>query len=366
METIKKPLILIVDDTPKNLQLLSNILHDKGYNICISTSGGRALETVNTEAPDLILLDIQMPVMDGFETFKALKLNPKAKDIPVIFLTAVVEPEKILQGFELGAVDYITKPFSIPELTARVATHIEIKRSREKLLELNATKEKLFSIISHDLRSSLGSVLCLSDLLLENLEQYPKSKIRQFVNNIYQSSKNTFELLENLLDWSRLQTEKLTQRKEKHNLKNNIDNIFQLYSEIAKKKRITLQNNIRPDVLIYCDIDMTKTVLRNLISNAIKFTNAEGLVSLNFIENDTNIEIQITDSGVGIMAENIPNLFSIEKNISTLGTNNEKGTGLGLMLCKELIEKQGGKIWVESELGEGSIFKFTLKNIEST
>ena len=111
---------------------------------------------------------------------------------------------------------------------------------------------------------------------------------------------------------------------------------------------------------------MTKTALRNLISNAIKFTNAEGLVSLNFIENDTNIEIQITDSGVGIMAENIPNLFSIEKNISTLGTNNEKGTGLGLMLCKELIEKQGGKIWVESELGEGSIFKFTLKNIEST
>lgn len=366
METIRKPLILIVDDTPKNLQLLSNILHDKGYNICISTSGSRALETINTEAPDLILLDIQMPVMDGFETFKALKLNPKAKDIPVIFLTAVVEPEKILQGFELGAVDYITKPFSIPELTARVATHIEIKRSREKLIELNATNEKLFSIISHDLRSSLGSVLSFSDLLLENLEQYPKSKIQQFVNNIYQSSKNTFELLENLLDWSRLQTERITQRIEKHHLKNNIDNIFQLYSEIAKKKQITLQNNIRPDVLIYSDIDMTKTVLRNLISNAIKFTNAEGLVSVNFIENDTNIEIQITDSGVGIMAENIPNLFSIEKNISTLGTNNEKGTGLGLMLCKELIEKQGGKIWVESELGKGSIFKFTLKNIEST
>jgi len=366
METIKKPLILIVDDTPKNLQLLSNILHDKGYNICISTSGSRALETVNTETPDLILLDIQMPVMDGFETFKALKLNPKAKDIPVIFLTAVVEPEKILQGFELGAVDYITKPFSIPELTARVATHIEIKKSREKLIELNATKEKLFSIISHDLRSSLGSVLSFSDILLENLEQYPKSKIRQFVNNIYQSSKNTFELLENLLDWSRLQTERLTQRKEKHNLKNNIDNIFQLYSEIAKKKQIALQNNIRPEVLIYCDIDMTKTVLRNLISNAIKFTNAEGLVAVNFIENDTNIEIQISDSGVGITAENIPNLFSIEKNISTLGTNNEKGTGLGLMLCKELIEKQGGEIWVESELGKGSTFKFTLKNIEST
>src|ERR1035437_3194412 len=181
METIKKPLILIVDDTPKNLQLLSNILHDKGYNICISTSGSQALESVNTEAPDLILLDIQMPVMDGFETFKALKSNPNSKDIPVIFLTAIIEPEKILEGFELGAVDYITKPFNIPELTARVATHIEIKRSREKLIELNATKDKLFSIISHDLKSSIGSILGISDLLLENFDDYPSDKIRQIV-----------------------------------------------------------------------------------------------------------------------------------------------------------------------------------------
>ena len=364
METIKKPLILIVDDTPKNLQLLSNILHEKGYNICISTSGGRALESVNTELPDLILLDIQMPVMDGFETFRALKMNPKTKDIPVIFLTAVVEPEKILEGFELGAVDYITKPFNIPELIARVATHIEIKKSREKLIELNATKEKLFSIISHDLRGSLGSVLSLSDLLLLNMDNYSSDKIRQFVSNIYQNSKNTFELLENLLDWSRLQTERLTRKIEKHNLQSNVDNIFQLYTEIAKNKHITLQNNISPDVFVYCDIEMTKTVLRNLILNAIKFTNKQGIVSLNSIESDSHIEIQVSDNGLGIVAENLPYLFSIEKNISTLGTNNEKGTGLGLMLSKELIEKQGGSIWVESELGKGSTFKFTLPFVQ--
>lgn len=364
METIKKPLILIVDDTPKNLQLLSNILHEKGYNICISTSGGRALESVNTELPDLILLDIQMPVMDGFETFRALKMNPKTKDIPVIFLTAVVEPEKILEGFELGAVDYITKPFNIPELIARVATHIEIKKSREKLIELNATKERLLSIISHDLRSSLGSVLSLSDLLLLNMDNYSSDKVRQFVSNIYQNSKNTFELLENLLDWSRLQTERLTRKIEKHNLQSNVDNIFQLYTEIAKNKHITLQNNISPDVFVYCDIEMTKTVLRNLILNAIKFTNKQGIVSLNSIESDSHIEIQVSDNGLGIVAENLPYLFSIEKNISTLGTNNEKGTGLGLMLSKELIEKQGGSIWVESELGKGSTFKFTLPFVQ--
>ena len=218
----------------------------------------------------------------------------------------------------------------------------------------------MFSIISHDLRSSLGAVLSFSDLLLENLDKNSLDKIRQFAINIYQSSKNTFELLENLLDWSRLQTGNLTQKMEKHNLQSNIDEICMLFSEIAKNKQITLLNNIHSDVFIYCDIDMTKTVLRNLISNALKFTYNQGLVALNFIENGSNIEIQISDSGVGIIAENIPYLFSIEKNISTIGTNNEKGTGLGLMLCKELIEKQGGMIWVESELGKGTTFKFTL------
>ena len=360
MENLKKPLILIVDDTPKNIQVLSSILHDKGYNICISTSGIQALESLKTEVPDLILLDIQMPEMDGFEVCKLLKSNPETKDIPVIFLTAVIEHEKILEGFELGAVDYITKPFNISELTARVATHIEISRSRAKLTELNATKDKFFSIISHDLRSPLGTILGFSQLLLENLDQYSTDQTRKFIDNIYQTTKNTYELLQNLLDWSILQTGKLTQKIEKNNLKIIADDISLLYGNIAESKGIILQNNILSDVYINCDIEMTKTVFRNLISNAIKFTNSDGLVSVNFIKNASDIEIQISDSGVGIAPENLPYLFLIEKNISTTGTNNEKGTGLGLILCKELIERQDGKIWVESNSGIGTTFKFTL------
>jgi len=360
METLKKPLILLVDDTPANLQLLSNILHDKGYNIGIAISGMQALESVNTDPPDLILLDIQMPEMDGFETFKALKLNPNANDIPVMFLTVVADSEKIVEGFELGAVDYITKPFNIPELTSRVATHIEIKRSREKLTELNATKDKLFSIISHDLKSSVGSIFNITDLLLENFDEYEPDKIRQILTSISQSSKTTFELLENLLDWARLQTGKFTQQIEKLDLKTIIYNTLQLYEVIAKNKSITLQNNILSDISIQGDSNMTQTVLRNLISNAIKFTDADGMVTVNSLESDLQVEIQVSDSGVGIVPENIPYLFSIEKNISTPGTRGERGTGLGLMLCKELIEKQGGKIWVESKLGKGSTFKFTL------
>lgn len=360
MESAKKPLILIVDDTPKNIQVLSSILHDRGYNICIATSGRQALESLKTEAPDLILLDIQMPAMDGFEVCKALKSNPATKEIPVIFLTAVIEHEKILEGFEIGAVDYITKPFNISELNARVATHIEISRSRAKLIELNATKDKFFSIIAHDLRSPFTAILGFSKLLLDNMDRYPADQTRKFVDNIYQTSKSTFELLQNLLEWSIMQTGKHTLKINKNNLKTIVDDISLLYSNIAESKNIILQNNITHDIITFCDVEMTKTVLRNLISNAIKFTDNEGLISINTVINASDVEIQISDSGVGIAAENIPYLFLIERNISTLGTNEEKGTGLGLILCKELIEKQGGKIWVESNSGIGTTFKFTL------
>jgi len=165
---------------------------------------------------------------------------------------------------------------------------------------------------------------------------------------------------ENLMDWSQLQTGVLVPIIEKQNIKLIVEDTFLLSNENAKLKNITLQNNIKKNIFINCDLEMTKTILRNLISNAIKFTKNEGLISINYVEKVSNIEISISDNGVGIATEKIPYLFTIEKNISTLGTCEEKGTGLGLILCKELIEKQGGKIWAESELGKGSNFKFTI------
>ena len=361
MEKLKREhKILIVDDTPKNIQVLSSILHDKGYNICISTSGEQALESVKAEAPDLILLDIQMPVMDGFEISKILKANPETKNIPIIFLTAFVEPEKILKGFELGAVDYITKPFNIPELTARVAAHVEIKQSREKLVALNATKDKFFSIISHDLRNPFSAIVTSSELLQQYIDKNEQGKIQQFATIIHNSVLLVNSLLENLIDWSRIQTGKITPIVEKCNLKTIAYEIHLFCFAMAKNKEITLHNNILTDIWLNCDAEMTKTVLRNLISNAIKFTKNGGVISINSNVNETDVEIQIADNGVGIPPESKPFLFAIEKNISTLGTINERGTGLGLILCKELVEIQRGKIWVESKVGEGSTFKFTL------
>jgi len=360
MEIVKKPLILIVDDTPRNIQVLGNILYETGYNICIANSGYKALELVKTESPDLILLDIQMPEMDGFEVCRLLKSNPDTKAIPIIFLTAVIEPEKILLGFKLGAVDYITKPFNTAELTARVATHIEIKQSREKLLELNATKDKFFSIISHDLRNPFTVILSSTELLQMFVNKNMPEKILKYATSIHNSVLLVNKLLENLISWSQLQTGSLVPNIKKQNLKTITDETYLLANELAKNKNISLQNNITDDIFINCDIEMTKTVLRNLISNAIKFTENEGSISINFIGKETNAEISISDNGLGISPEKLSFLFAIEKKVSTLGTSNEKGTGLGLLLCKELIEKQGGKIWIESEVGKGSEFKFTI------
>lgn len=363
LETLKKPLILIVDDTPKNIQVLSNVLYDKGYNICIATSGKQALESVNTEAPDLILLDIQMPEMDGFEVCKILKSNSDTKKIPILFLTAMIESEKIVQGFELGAVDYITKPFNVAELIVRVAAHIEIKQSREKLQELNTTKDKFFSIIAHDLRNPFGGIMGLSEImelkLAENkIEDVPEFK--KYTQMIFSTSKTAFELLNNLMQWARSQTGEINFDPQKIPVETMISDTIQLVEGIAFKKNITIEKVLNNTQTIYADISLTNTVLRNLLTNAIKFTPHNGKITVSAQEKDEFLEITVMDNGVGIDPKYMNKIFRIDSKFSSLGTDKEKGTGLGLILCKEFVEKQGGTIWVESELGKGSKFIFTL------
>ena len=362
MEIIKKALILIVDDTPKNIQVLGNILHNKGYNICISSSGSNALELVKTEIPDLILLDIEMPGMDGFEVCKALKSNPNTKSIPVIFLTAVVESEKILQGFELGAVDYITKPFNILELTARVATHIEIKQYREKLLELNATKDRFFSIIAHDLKNPFTSLMLSSQFILKHINNnLDVDMIEKKVQVIYKSSKQCNDLLINLLEWAETQTNRINFAPKYQKTNDIIIKCVGITASQANNKNIEVINDIPEDSSLLVDGNLFETIIRNLLTNAIKFTTEYGTITIKLKEDDRFTEISVTDTGIGIPIEIQKKLFRIDSHYMTQGTSKEDaGTGLGLILCREFVEKHGGNIWVESEVGKGSTFKFTI------
>jgi signal transduction histidine kinase len=365
MAELKKPLILIVDDTPKNIQVLGKTLHDLGYNVSIATSGSQALESVRKEYPDLILLDIQMPEMDGFEVCKILKANLNTKEIPIIFLTAVIESEKIVNGFELGAVDYITKPFNTAELNKRVATHIEIKQSREKLKDLNATKDKFFSIIAHDLKNPFSTLLGFSKLLFENAPTYTTDQVQEYAQIMNNTARQSYTLLENLMQWAKSQTGKITVIPRNSSMDDLLLTTIPIVNGSALKKNITIESKISKDDLVYVDNSLTTTILRNLLTNAIKFTKTNGKVIVATQRKGKFLEVSITDTGVGIDPKNIDKLFRIDSKISSPGTDSETGTGLGLILCKEFVEKQGGRIWVTSELGKGSTFTFTLPLMEN-
>ena len=235
-----------------------------------------------------------------------------------------------------------------------------IKNKNAELLQINATKDKFFSIIAHDLKNPFNIILGYSDLLKTEYYDFKEDQRRKLINEIYKSSKSTFELLEDLLLWASSQNNKIEIVKEDLNLKKIIIEAIGVYLPGAEKKRISFDIGVSDKLFINADKFTIKIVIANLFNNAIKFTPHKGNININATRKDNSIEISISDNGVGISPEIIPKLFRTEESISTLGTDNEKGTGLGLLLCKEFVKRHDGLIWVESEIGKGSEFKFTL------
>jgi signal transduction histidine kinase/Tfp pilus assembly protein PilF len=236
----------------------------------------------------------------------------------------------------------------------------ELAENVKKLHELNATKDKLFSIIGHDLRTPFQAIIGFSELLKNDSSQVYTDKMRSKVEHINMAGKNTSALLSNLLEWSRSQTGSIDYKPEKLLLKNSIENEAEILNINAKKKNIIIDISIPEDIVIFADRNMVSTVLRNLISNAIKFTHENGNISVTAIKENGFIKISVADNGIGISPDIIGKIFDIDFQSSAKGTNNETGTGLGLVLCREFVERNGGKIGVESVLGKGSVFSFTL------
>jgi len=229
-----------------------------------------------------------------------------------------------------------------------------------ELYELNASKDKFFSIIAHDLKNPFNTIIGFSDILLEEISSGDLVKGNESARMIHSSAIQTFRLLENLLEWANSQTGKISYKPSPVNLNELLNEDFITLNDMAIRKNIELKRFIPDNLVIMADRNMIKTVLRNLISNAIKFTPKKGKVEVNALTNDKQVEITVSDNGIGMTKETIAKLFRIDANLLTQGTENEKGTGLGLFLCKEFVEKHGGKIWVESETGKGSQFTFTL------
>lgn len=360
--------ILIVDDVMSNVLLLKVLLTNEKFAIATASNGRQALEQVEKENPDLVLLDVMMPDMSGFEVAQHLKSNPNTADIPIIFLTALNSTADIVKGFQVGANDFISKPFNKEELIIRVTHQISLVAAKRLILskteELQRTiagRDKLYSVIAHDLRSPMGSIKMVLNMLILNL---PSEKIGaemyELLTMANQTTEDVFSLLDNLLKWTKSQIGKLNVVYQDVDLVEVTDGVIEIFSMVASLKKIRIHEMKPEKMMVNADIDMLKTVVRNLLSNAIKFSkeNLEVLVKMEEVDGMAVVSVQ--DYGCGISEEGQKKLLHTDTHFSTFGTNNEEGSGLGLLLCKDFVVKNGGKLWFTSKEGEGSIFSFSI------
>ncbi len=352
--------VLIIDDSPQNIDVAKELLELEGYQVYVATSGEKALARVELVEPELILLDIQMPGMDGFETCSELKKNPNTQNIPVIFLTALADIDNLIEGFRYGAVDYVTKPFRAEEVLARVNLHIKLKRLENDLRKANASKNKFFSILAHDMRNPFVSILGMTEILEEDFYGITDEEKISFIRDVRLTAQSAYKLLENLLLWSRSQIGTLKISKGNFNLKDVLKETLSDVSTSVSLKKINIINEIDLDTIVYADRSLIEIVLRNLLSNAVKFTQEEGKIIISSKVESGLCIVSIKDSGTGIKEELKEKLFDIASSKTIVGANNEKGNGIGLMLCKELSVKNGGDIWFESEFGKGATFHFSI------
>lgn len=360
--------ILIVDDVMPNVLLLKVLLTNEKFAIATASNGRQALEQVEKENPDLVLLDVMMPDMSGFEVAQHLKSNPNTADIPIIFLTALNSTADIVKGFQVGANDFISKPFNKEELIIRVTHQISLVAAKRLILskteELQRTiagRDKLYSVIAHDLRSPMGSIKMVLNMLILNL---PSEKIGaemyELLTMANQTTEDVFSLLDNLLKWTKSQIGKLNVVYQDVDLVEVTDGVIEIFSMVASLKKIRIREMKPEKMMVNADIDMLKTVVRNLLSNAIKFSKENSEVLVKMEEVDGMAVVSVQDYGCGISEEGQKKLLHTDTHFSTFGTNNEEGSGLGLLLCKDFVVKNGGKLWFTSKEGEGSIFSFSI------
>lgn len=367
--------ILVVDDVQSNVLLLKALLGREGFNIIYAMNGTEALEKVKSESPDLVLLDVMMPDMDGFEVAGRLKVEPSQAEIPIIFLTALNDSASVVKGFQLGANDFISKPFRREELLIRVEHQLSlvdarriILRQTEELRKTIAGRDKLYSVIAHDLRSPMASIKMLCNTIMMSIEpgSVPQD-VFEMLEMANKTSEEVFSLLDNLLKWTKSQLGKLSNVPQPIDLVGLVDGVIEVFKPIAESKSIALalERSIE-SVEVVVDVEMIKSVVRNLISNAIKFSHKDTTVTTRVEtrmdeRNGLNeVIVLVSDKGCGIKEEDQPKLLNEATYFTTFGTNSEEGSGLGLLLCKDFVAKNNGQLWFTSKPGAGSDFCFSL------
>ncbi|PQJ15903.1 hybrid sensor histidine kinase/response regulator [Aureicoccus marinus] len=362
------PYILAIDDEQLNLELIRFILERHGFKYSGTSDDEKVFVMLEERLPDLILLDIVMPRVDGYKLCQKIKSYDRYRDIPVIFLTGKVQVKDKVKGFEVGGVDYVTKPFNEQELLARIKTHIELVNARkqielqaENLQRSNQLKDRMFSIIGHDLRSPLSAAKLKMDFLMRGIID-PKAPefLDDTVFGLLKTMDEALNLLQNLLGWAKSESGQMKVITEPLQLKDIADQTIRLLKMASDHKKIEITNEVPEDLYVEADMNMIKTVLRNLVSNAIKFTPADGKIRIRSVQQADRVHVQIIDTGPGISKADIKKILDTEEHFSKLGTDKEPGTGLGVALCQAFIAQHEGQMRIDSVPGKGSSFSFDL------
>ena len=349
------------------------ILTPKGEFINVNNSFAEMLGYRIEEFNNINLLDITHPsekehslqIMRELEQDKSLNyiqyenkyLRKNGKTFWGFIIITPIQDEKGKLSFLIA---------QLQDITIRKNTEEKLIKHAEELEELNKTKDRFFSIISHDLRSPFNALLGMSGFTKKFFDNLSQAEIKESIENMHSSAKKVYDLMQNLLEWTQIQTGGLEYEKSKIDLLELSNRVLELYKETATSKNVNLTSNISNSIFLYADRYMIETILRNLVSNGIKFTNPMGNVSISAVVKNDLTEVTVEDTGIGISPDNQKKLFTIDKQFSSEGTSNEKGTGLGLVLCKDFVEKSNGTISVESKLNKGSKFTFTIPLYDSS
>ncbi len=359
--------LLLVDDRIENLYSLEGMLQMDDRQFFLATSGNEALKIALKEKPSLIMLDVQMPEMDGFEVAKFLRSNAQTKNIPILFVTAINKDHKyVTQALEDGAVDYLFKPLDVRVTRAKVATLLRLSRQQEELerknlqlAKLNLEKNHLLGMAAHDLRGPLGHISAFTDFILEEAEL--KKEHVEFLNIIKKTSKHLLNMVNNLLDVSKIESGKFELNYQSFDLVQHIVGITDINRTNAQAKSLTLNVEARPSVIfISADADKLEQVMNNLLSNAIKFSKSGTNIMVLIERHDRDVEVSVIDQGQGIPLDEQKKLFLPFQKTSVRGTAGEQSTGLGLAIIKKIIDAHKGTIRVDSKPGMGSTFSFVL------
>jgi len=354
-EPLKKK-ILVADDQEGNQILMKYILEKKGYEVLVASDGEEAIEVTTEMDPDLVLMDVVMPGMDGYEACKILKDNPKTKNIPIVMITSLNDVTDKVKGLEVGADDFMSKPPNEVELTARVKSLIRMKDQQKEIEQL---RNDFTAMLVHDLRAPLTSVLGFTDLISTS-DDLTNDEKTEYLNIITSSGRKMLALINDILDVSKLESGDIALNYSKVNLSQLVAENIEKNHGLFLQKHLTIEKNLDETIVIRIDQGKIDQVLTNLISNAAKFSFDKGVIRIDVTKNAHSVICKVTDSGSGIPENELPLIFEKYKQASTGKSHNFKGTGLGLYISKMMMEAHQGSISVESKPGFGASFSLVF------